>query len=81
MNLVASEPNIVLQQWTPNCETTRDNLLGVLFNSGELLILGRKNVQLLNYVIRINVFNILVEKYNIQCDLENMFVTAEEYKS
>ena len=80
LNLVASEPNIVLQQWTPNCETTRDNLLGVLFNSGELLILGRKNVQLLSYVIRINVFNILVEKYNIQCDLENMFVTAEEYK-
>lgn len=80
LNLIASEANIVLQQWTPNCETSRDNLLGVLFNSGELLILGRKNVQLLSYVVRINVFNILAEKYNVQCDSENMFVTTQEFR-
>ncbi|RCK55390.1 hypothetical protein Cantr_03733 [Candida viswanathii] len=79
LNLQAHEPNVVLQQWTPNFENSRDNLLGLLFNSAELLVLGRKNSQNA-FAVRINMFDILADKYSIQGDNENLYVSAEEYK-
>ncbi|EER34357.1 predicted protein [Candida tropicalis MYA-3404] len=79
LNLVAYDPNIVLQQWTPNFENSKDSLLGLLFNSGELLVLGRKNTQNA-MAVRINMFDILANKYEVKGDTENMYVRSEVYK-
>lgn len=79
LNLQAYEPNIVLQRWSPNFEHLKDNLFGVLFNSGEFLALGRKNTQN-GMAVRINMFNILAEKYTVKADTEYMYVSAEDYK-
>ncbi|EMG51055.1 hypothetical protein SBY92_001830 [Candida maltosa Xu316] len=79
LNLAAGDPNIVLQQWSPNFENSRDNLLGVLFNSGELLVFKKQTASSTSFSPKINMFNVLAEKYEIKADDENMYVTGEEF--
>lgn len=80
-NITAQDPIIVEHRWTSISHRTRDSWLGVLFNTGELLVLGRENHnQSYNYKVKINVFESLVKLYQIPYYEGRWYVSAEEFK-
>ncbi|KAI5960650.1 uncharacterized protein KGF55_004543 [Candida pseudojiufengensis] len=83
LNFIVQDPNVVEYQWSPLLENTRDCLCGVLFNTGELLIMGRKlHGQLYNYEVKVNVFDTLIKSYDDIIEHEGKYyVTAERFKN
>ncbi|KAI5952003.1 hypothetical protein KGF54_005078 [Candida jiufengensis] len=81
LNFTAQIPSIVQSQWSPININTRDCLLGVLFNSGELLVMGRESLDFGDYKVRINVFERLIKLYDeiIECEGQ-YYVSAEVFK-
>ncbi|CAK9440382.1 uncharacterized protein LODBEIA_P44820 [Lodderomyces beijingensis] len=76
---LVNDPAVVLHQWTLNFKSTRDCWLGVLFNTSELLVLGRENYKKsYNYRVKINVFETLVQLYDIPYYDGKWWVSAEE---
>ncbi|EGW33536.1 uncharacterized protein SPAPADRAFT_71368 [Spathaspora passalidarum NRRL Y-27907] len=69
---------IVSHQWTPTSDTSRDNLLGVLFNSGELLIIGRKNTQSNKYFVLVEMFDVLADQVGITDDGKKHHVDSNQ---
>ena len=75
-----NDPTIVLHKWTPIFPRTRDCWLGVLFNTGELLVLGREYYKdSFSYRVKINMFEILVELYKIPFVDDKWYVSAKEF--
>ncbi|KAI5957437.1 hypothetical protein KGF57_003131 [Candida theae] len=80
-NITAQEPIIVEQKWSTINPNTRDCLLGVLFSTGEMLVLGRENHnQIYNYKVKVNVFEALAKLYEIPFFEGKWYVSAEEFK-
>ncbi|KAI5953835.1 hypothetical protein CANMA_004673 [Candida margitis] len=80
-NITAQDPIIVEHQWTSINQNTRDSSLGILFNTGELLVLVRENHnQTYNYKVKINVFETLVKLYSIPYYQGKWYVSAPEFK-
>lgn len=80
-NITAQDPIIVEHQWTAINPHTRDCWLGVLFNTGELLVLTRENHnQLYNYKVKLNVFEALVKIYDIPYFEGVWYVSSKEFK-
>lgn len=73
-----NDPTIVGHQWSLNSQTSRDVMLGILFNTGELLILSRKNVQITKYEVRVDMFEVLANHFGIKEDENGFSVTSSE---
>ncbi|RLV93691.1 hypothetical protein JA1_002446 [Spathaspora sp. JA1] len=69
---------VVSHQWTSTFDTSRDNLLGVLFNTGEFLVLGRKNFQTNKYFVFVNMFEVLADQFGVEKDNDKYVVDANE---
>ncbi|KAG7663760.1 uncharacterized protein J8A68_002707 [[Candida] subhashii] len=65
-----NDPTIVAHQWSSTSQTSRDNMIGVLFNTGELIIMSRKNVQSTKYDVRVQMFEVLAKQLGISFDGE-----------
>lgn len=61
-----SEPTIVKHQWGPISITSKDCYLGVLLNTGELLIFSRGSKQFQDYRLNANLFNIVLKELEIE---------------
>lgn len=59
------DPTIISHQWTQPGANNRDTHLGVLFNTGELLILRRENLLVDKYVVETVMFDILAHEFGI----------------
>lgn len=80
-NITVQDPIIVEHQWTSINPHTRDSWLGVLFNTGEVLVLGRENHnQIYNYKIKMNVFEALVKLYDIPFHEGKWYVSGKEFR-
>lgn len=54
---------IVSHQWSPSMSNKKDSLLGVLYNSGELLILKRTSLTIDKYEVVFCLFDMLLDQY------------------
>lgn len=63
-----NEPIIVNHAWSPVNPTSRDCLLGVLYNTSELLLLERQGTNTNDYVVKYNVFDELLKNLGILPD-------------
>ena len=59
------DPTIISHQWTPTGPNNRDSYLGVLFNTGELLILCRENLLIEKYSVETVMFDILADEFGV----------------
>ncbi|CCE88424.1 Piso0_001929 [Millerozyma farinosa CBS 7064] len=64
-----NEPIIVNHAWSPVNPTSRDCLLGVLYNTSELLLLERQGTNTNDYVVKYNVFDELLKNLGISPDV------------
>lgn len=60
-----AEPIIVGHKWSPIEESTRDCYLGVLINTGEVLILKRDSLDANEYEVKFRSFTCLLDQMNI----------------
>ncbi|KAK6454643.1 uncharacterized protein RJT20DRAFT_60009 [Scheffersomyces xylosifermentans] len=75
-----NEPEIVSHQWTSAGITTRDCSLGVLFNTGELVILERYTAAIDKYRVRIDVFEVMAKEYGVTTGPE-ILVNSQQLNS
>ncbi|KAK6465113.1 hypothetical protein DFJ63DRAFT_6516 [Scheffersomyces coipomensis] len=68
------DPIVIQHQWSPNSCNTRDNYLGVLFNTGEMLILQRQTSNVDKYMVKFNLFERLVDQFNLGVDNDKNYV-------
>lgn len=60
-----AEPTIVGHKWSPIEESTRDCFLGVLLNTGEVLILKRDSLDASEYDVKFRSFTCLLDQMHI----------------
>ncbi|ODV77136.1 uncharacterized protein CANTADRAFT_57250 [Suhomyces tanzawaensis NRRL Y-17324] len=77
----SNEMVIVGHQWTPSQHTTRDNYLGVLFNSGELLILERENLQVGQFKVKVDLFRTLCQEFGVLYEENEISISSSVYHS
>ncbi|KAK6204408.1 uncharacterized protein RJT21DRAFT_110986 [Scheffersomyces amazonensis] len=77
------DPIVIQHQWSPNSVSNRDNYLGTLFNTGELLILQRQTTNVDKYITKFNIFDILIKDFQLPIDNEGNYVvsTFEQFLS
>lgn len=69
-----NEPIIVNHAWSPLNPTSRDCLLGVLYNTSELLLLERRGTGTNDYIVKRNVFDELLKNLGV---LQDTFANGE----
>lgn len=62
------EPTIVEHLWSPLDETTRDCYLGLLLNTGEVLVLKRDSLDADAYEVHFRSFTCLLDQMNIELE-------------
>ncbi|KAG2736312.1 hypothetical protein G9P44_000402 [Scheffersomyces stipitis] len=75
-----NEPDIVSHRWAGIDEYTRDCDLGVLFNTGEMVVLRRENSMIDKYVVVVNVFAELSAHYGVEIEKEDILVDSEQLR-
>ncbi|CUM66359.1 uncharacterized protein PRCAT00004023001 [Priceomyces carsonii] len=74
-----NEPMITSQKWSPVDPYSRDCLLGVLFNTCELLIFERANNHPDQYTVKYNLFDQLILQLHLESsDSTEIFVTNDQ---
>ncbi|CAI5756367.1 unnamed protein product [Candida verbasci] len=78
-----NEPVIIHHDVSPIFEDTKSNMLGVLYNTGELLIFQRENFSKDKYYLKVNIYEQLMIHYDYQVNPANndFVVTKEEFKN
>lgn len=71
---------IIDHQWSPVMSNTKDSLLGILYNSGELLILQRTSLSIDKYEVVFCLFDMLLEQFGYKFE-SPLIVNTSVYQS
>lgn len=72
---------IASHSWSPAPFDSKDNLLGILLNTSELLILKRSNNELTKYELKFNIFEHILQEMELNLEREEILINKEQYNA